>query len=57
MKTFALSNKAFNTPSEHKPSLDVSLEKLRRYKEADNNLQEACIRLGIQAPKLVASSN
>ncbi|MNC72969.1 hypothetical protein D3C75_1240970 [compost metagenome] len=57
MKPFALSNKAFSTLGDQKPSLDRSLEKLRRYKEADNKLQEACARLGIQAPKLVSDQN
>lgn len=56
MKTFALSNKAFNSTDDVKPNLDVSLEQLRRYKEADDNLQEACVRQGIQAPKLMAKS-
>lgn len=54
MKTFALSNKAFNSSSDVKPNLDMSLEQLRRYKEADESLQAACVRQGIQTPKLVA---
>ena len=56
MKTFALSNKAFNSIGDVKPSLDTSLEQLRRFKEADTNLQQLCARKGIETPKLVAQS-
>jgi len=54
MKTFALSNKAFNSDSDIKPNLDISLEQLRRFKEADANLQQVCVQRGIETPKLVA---
>lgn len=56
MKTFALSNKAFNSIGDVKPSLDTSLEQLRRFKEADTNLQQLCARKGIETPKLIAQS-
>lgn len=56
MKTFALSNKAFNSNHDVKPNIDISLEQLRRFKEADDNLQAACVRLGIETPKLVAKA-
>lgn len=56
MKTFALSNKAFYSNQDVKPNLDLSLEQLRRFKEADDSLQAACVRLGIETPKLVARS-
>lgn len=54
MKTFALSNKAFNSVGETKPGLEASLEQLRQFKEADTNLQQVCVQRGIEAPKLVA---
>lgn len=57
MKTFALSNKAFNSGPEIKPNLEISLEQLRRYKEADASLQAACVSRGIEAPRLVAKAN
>ncbi|MBJ2204587.1 MULTISPECIES: hypothetical protein [Pseudomonas] len=56
MKTFALSNKAFNSGPEIKPNLEISLEQLRRYKEADDSLQAACVSRGIEAPRLVAKA-
>ncbi|EJB8384319.1 hypothetical protein ABMZ67_10025 [Pseudomonas aeruginosa] len=56
MKTFALSNKAFNSVGEVKPSLETSLEQLRRFKEADTNLQQVCVQRGIETPKLVAQA-
>lgn len=56
MKTFALSNKSFNSGPEIKPNLEISLEQLRRYKEADANLQAACFSRGIEAPRLVAKA-
>lgn len=56
MKTFALSNKAFNSSPEPQPNLEISLEQLRRYKEADDSLQAACVRRGIETPKLVAQA-
>lgn len=56
MKTFALSNKAFNSGPEIKPNLEISLEQLRRYKEADASLQAACVSRGIEAPRLVAKA-
>ncbi|QVI69653.1 hypothetical protein [Pseudomonas syringae] len=56
MKTFALSNKAFNSGQDIKPDLEVSLEQLRRYKEADESLQAACFSRGIETPRLVAKA-
>ena len=56
MKTFALSNKAFNSGPEIKLNLEISLEQLRRYKEADDSLQAACVSRGIEAPRLVAKA-
>lgn len=56
MKTFALSKIVLTGRNEPEPSLAVTLEQLRRYEQAESNLHEACVRRGIEKPKLVAHS-
>lgn len=39
-----------NSQSGAKSGKDLTLERVRRFQEADKTLQEACARLGIEKP-------
>lgn len=37
------------------PGEDFTVERVRRFEQADQRLQEACARLGIRKPQMIAS--